>query len=94
MSDRPIDDGDRSDTTPLFQDMDSSSDLNPANTPPESLDSAEGDVTRESVVGSEGTYRAPTVPAATTPTSAAVPPTAVPDLLTDNQRDDDLRERE
>ncbi|MDP9317125.1 MAG: hypothetical protein M3R24_40770 [Chloroflexota bacterium] len=78
MSDRPTDSNDLLANGPLFQGM----------------DDAEGeiDVTRESVVGSEGTFRAPTVPAGTTPTSAPIPPTALPDLLT--ERDREARDRD
>lgn len=64
------------DNSPLFQ----------------NIDEGDGTLDREAVVGSEGTNTTPIVPAATTVTSAPVPVTAQPDLLT--ARDQNDRDRE
>ena len=84
---------------PLFKDMDEKERIYaPQQVPADARAAADeggADLDREAVVGSEGQYAAPVIPAQSTIGSSAnmpVPVTAQPDLITERERRDDERE--
>jgi hypothetical protein len=79
---------DNSSNQPLFQNMDAQERALSGDTDGDQID-------RESVVGSEGRFETPTIPAQSSfgaSTNMPVPPTALPDLLTNSSDEERIRE--